>query len=277
MITDQKTSSGSPNSLLARSLVDHSDSPLPAFARSLDDLLLIRWSWHGSSKVATGQKWTKWLHQRGWGRRSLPWWWVGLQFDESFFFRNMGPLGSRPRCSVLVYAYLCKYATRIRAQKGFLFVQHPNIGNFNSSEVKGVTALYFQTSTKIEKILWLPDCRSTPPQLQWGEVLSTSLLLFQQWPGAFNKWGSFKCLPSFQANSYVRSQTTNNQHSSSKNPRLTDSRQKRAQKKYRSGGPLSTRSLFEGKKQRIERAAKTRTSWTHALHMSGKFYFWSNS
>ena len=156
-------------------------------------------------------------------------WWV-------IFFRNMGPLGSRPRCSVLVYAYLCKYATRIRAQKGFLFVQHPNIGNFNSSEVKGVTALYFQTSTKIEKILWLPDCRSTPPQLQWGEVLSTSLLLFQQWPGAFNKWGSFKCLPSFQANSYVRSQTTNNQHSSSKNPRLTDSRQKRAQKKYRSGG-----------------------------------------
>lgn len=139
--------------------------------------------------------------------------------------------------------YLCKYATRTRAQKGFLFVQHPSIGNFNSSEVEGVTALYFQTSTKIEKILWLPDeakCFQNPKS-------ATSMLLFQQWPGAFNKWGSFKCLPSFQANSYVRSQTTNNQRSSSKNPRLTDSRQKRAQKKYRSGGPLSTRSLFEAK------------------------------
>lgn len=76
---------------------------------------------------------------------------------------------------------------------------------------------------------------------------SATSMLFQQWPGAFNKWGSFKCLPSFQANLYVRSQTTNNQRSSSKNPRLTDSRQKRAQKKYRSGGPLSTRSLFETK------------------------------
>lgn len=193
----------------------------------------------------------------------------------------MGPLGSRPRCSVLVYAYLCKYATRIRAQ-----------GRFCSSNIQTLETSTFQKSRGSWPLF--PDFNKNredpvasrlpkyPPNCNEAKCFqnsksATSMLLFQQWPGAFNKWGSFKCLPSFQANSYVRSQTTNNQRSSSKNSRLTDSRQKRAQKKHRSGGPLSTRSLFEGKKQRIERAAKTRTSWTHALHMSGKFYFWSNS
>lgn len=193
----------------------------------------------------------------------------------------MGPLGSRPRCSALVYICV-NMQLELELKRGFC-----------SSNIQTLKTSTLQKSRGSRPRPLFPDFNKNredpmasrlpkyPPNYNEAKCFqnpkSATSMLFQQWPGAFNKWGSFKCLPSFQANLYVR--ITNHEQPTFLFQKSAPYRfaPKAGAKKIPVGGTTVDTFPFWSKKQRIERAAKTRTSWAHALHMSGKFYFWSSS
>ncbi len=158
-----------------------------------------------------------------------------------------------------VYAYV--YIDRTRAQKGFLFVQHANIENFNSVSLRlpkypptaGEVLSKSRRNNHAVVTTWIQNKNSGHAPLKTGEVFNT-----------------------FLSRQFFSVKIANNQRSFSKNPSLTDSRQKRAQKKKHRPGTTVDTFPFWGKEAADRTGCQNKNDMDAPIAHVREFCFWSS-